>query len=466
MRKKIKIAALVIILGCMAAGSVIFFLKGISKENGMEEAKETVEKSVTEVMYDYGVRYKNFNEEKPKSELYLDGKKELNYGVEELFYRNGELIGENRAVVKRGLEDNWKYYSIISECIEEQSGEQDNTYTMAVSKKDLFKNGQGDSFDLEGELTWNKESNEILSYSSEDNWGMASIQAVYDDHTLWLRGKAIVPDSIAFNSEVYVLYDFEADRVKHVFEGVISDEDEGIPRGACFSSDGKKALFRSSGYTASDEIVYINGETGEKQNISELIDTEDRDFAEVSFLDDNHVFVAQTRNTGESAPLERGFIWNIETNDVRQIYGEEETLVFNSEKRMYTQGMGIFIIGEKIDQYRIVSTDKEFLLEGVKLLREYEFFPTKDKVVLLKTEENEEEQDIIKELGVLDLKKEQLTFLEEATVLGKEYDTRHLGADPNGSVTITIYDSVQWNDESSFAVNVKDGFHLYWCMEE
>ena len=376
---------------------------------------------------------------KPSLELSIESKKELACGVQEVFYSGdgGEALGENRAVVKRGEEEDWKYYSFENDVLQEQNGEQDTTYTRTISKKDLFKNSQGDSFDLECELTFNKENDEILSYSSEDNWEMASVQAVYDDHTLWLAGTVDNPDGIGFYRMQYVLYDFEADKVENVFEGVISDEN--LPKAVCFSPDEKKILLYLSDGTSSDEILFINGETGEQRKMSEFIDTQDRDFEKATFIDDAHVFVAQTRNVGKSAPLEHGFLWNIETNEVRQIYGEDEILAFNSEERMFTQGLGIFIIAEKTDRYRIVSADKEFLVEGVKLIREYEFFPTRDKVVLLRMNG----QDIIKELGILDLKKEQLIFLEDAAALGKEYD------------------SALWNDENSFAVNVKDGFYLY-----
>lgn len=89
MSKKIKIAALVIMLGCMAAGSVVFFLKGISKENEMEEAKETVKKSGTEVMYDYGVRYKNFTVEKPEQDNVVS-KKNIEFYADSLIAAGDE----------------------------------------------------------------------------------------------------------------------------------------------------------------------------------------------------------------------------------------------------------------------------------------------------------------------------------------------------------------------------------------
>lgn len=183
------------VLACLAAG-VLVACSGKGSKGTREETTEETKVDKSEM-------------HETSSGLLVESTKKLSSGVQEMFCRGGE--------------------------------EQNNTYTKTISKKELFKNSQGGSFDLEGELTFNKENNKILSFSNENDDGMASIQAVYDEHTLWLQGRAAIPDSIAFNSETYVLYDFETDRVKNVFEGVISIEDEGIPRGACFSPDGKKA---------------------------------------------------------------------------------------------------------------------------------------------------------------------------------------------------------------------------------
>lgn len=61
----------------------------------------------------------------------------------------------------------------------------------------------------------------------------------------------------------------------------------------------------------------------------------------------------------------------------------------------------------------------------------------------LKTEQAQEGQTIIKELGIIDMEKEKLVFLEDAAVLGKAYK------------------DVLLNDGKSIAINVEGGFYLY-----
>ena len=245
---------------------------------------------------------------------------------------------------------------------------------------------------------------------------------VYDDKHVWIE---TVDRTQLRTQKDLLLYNIETGEIKDVFGKFLPENFE--VENVMINESGKYVLVQEFNGGSDQGLYYLfNIENKEMITLENLTGITTVDTC--GFVDDELIYITASSTDAINDKMLNGYIYNITSGEVKQLYGTQDKVIFSNGK---------ITIKQKMEYYEIsYYTGEKFKLQNVNL-DGLTFFSNSlgTKVVAINLNESERGMLNINELGVIDINARTFKIFERKGIAeGKEYS---VGWDLMDNVIIT-----------------------------